>query len=794
MATSTSPSDSISPAEGPPTTRDFETLPVLPLPDGVILPDTVVTISLQSEEATAVVQAASTTKRLLLVPRFERDEGTRFARVGVIATIEDTGQLPDGTPAITIKAHQRARVGTGVIGASAGLWVEAEPVSDTSTSETAALASEYRAAAGALLERVGGRRMAGVLRELTTASALADSVAYWPELGNERRITLLETIDVDRRLRLATVWVKEAIAEVEMRERIQNEVTGDLEKTQRDAILRRQMSAIRKELGEGDSDIVSEFRTKLSEVEGSMPAATVKAITTEIDRLDRTGTESMESNWIRTWLDTVFDVPWNERSEENLDLIEARAILDADHTGLDDVKDRLVEHLAVRKLRHDRGVENELTEVGSGRRRAVILALVGPPGVGKTSLGESVARALGRQFVRLALGGLRDEAEIRGHRRTYVGARPGRLVRALTEAGSMNPVVLLDELDKVSGGYQGDPAAALLEVLDPAQNHSFRDHYLEFELDLSDVVFIATANVLDTIPGPLLDRLEIITLDGYTESEKATIAVDHLLPRLVRQNGLRDGEVVITQATIRSIASDYTREAGVRRLERLLDKTLRKSLTRIATEGVDRTEPIVIAPEDLRELLGRPIPSEEVEHRIDRPGIATGLAVTGAGGDVLFVEMALVPGEGEPVLTGQLGDVMKESAAIARSVVSAHADRLGVTMPAGQRLHVHFPAGGVPKDGPSAGITMTTALVSLLSGRTVRPELAMTGEVTLQGRVLPIGGAKQKILAAYRAGLREVILPKDNEHDLEDVPAEVLDHITVHLARDIDQVLGWALA
>ena len=779
-----------------PSGNAVETLPVLPLPDGVILPDTVVTISIQSDEAAAVLRAAEPAGRLLLVPRYETDSGTRFARVGVVATIEDTGQLPDGTPAITVKAHQRARVGTGVIGATAGLWVEAEPLADTTTDETDALAAEYRGAAGALLERVGGRRMAGVLRELTTPSALADSVGYWPELSAERHITLLETADIDQRLRLATAWVKEALAEVEMRERIAKEVTGDLEKTQKEAILRRQMSAIQAELGEGSDDLIGDFRAKLAAVQGTMPEGTVKAITTEIDRLERTGTEGMEANWVRTWLETVFELPWAERSAENLDLADARQILDADHTGLVDVKERLVEHLAVRKLRHDRGVGNAGTaESGpsaTDRRRSVILALVGPPGVGKTSLGESVARALGRNFVRIALGGIRDEAEIRGHRRTYVGARPGRLVRALTEAGSMNPVILLDELDKVSGGYQGDPAAALLEVLDPAQNHSFRDHYLEFELDLSDVVFIATANVLDTIPGPLLDRLEIISLDGYTENEKATIATDHLLPRLTRQNGLNEGEVVITNEAIRSIAADYTREAGVRRLERLLDKALRKSLTAIA-DGRSTGEPIVVVPEDLRDLLGRPIPSEAVENRIDRPGIATGLAVTGAGGDVLFVETALVPGEGEPLLTGQLGDVMKESAAIARSVVSAHADRLGVVMPEGQRLHVHFPAGGIPKDGPSAGITMTTALVSLLSGRTVRPEVAMTGEVTLQGRVLPIGGVKQKLLAAHRAGIREVILPQDNEHDLEDVPAEVLEHLTVHLAHDIDQVIGWAL-
>ncbi len=477
-----------------------------------------------------------------------------------------------------------------------------------------------------------------------------------------------------------------------------------------------------------------------------------------------------------------------------------------------EVKDRLIEHLAVRKLRSER----DITDAPGSRRGGVILALVGPPGVGKTSLGESVARSLGRDFVRLALGGIRDEAEIRGHRRTYVGARPGRLVSALTEAGSMNPVILLDEIDKVSGGWQGDPSAALLEVLDPAQNHSFRDHYLEFELDLSDVVFIATANVIDTIPGPLLDRLELISLDGYTEVEKTTIARDHLLPRLLERNGLRPDEVEITDEALTGIASRYTREAGVRRLERQLDKAIRKTATKIASRTLDEiagtvdpkadksetdspetqspTEQIVITDDDLADLLGKAIPQEQVTDRIDRPGIATGLAVTGAGGDVLFVETALVDGDGDAILTGQLGDVMKESAAIVRSLVNTRSEALGFSMPENKRLHVHFPAGAVPKDGPSAGVTMTTALVSLLTGRQVRSEVAMTGEITLQGRVLPIGGVKQKVLAANRAGLTTVILPKDNGRDLDDIPDDVREAMNIELVDDIDQVLKIALA
>ncbi len=805
-------------SEQPESNSTPQQLPVLPLPDGVIFPDMVVTVTMQSPEAQQIL-ASVQDGRLLLVPRVD---GV-YARVGVIATIEDQDALPDGSPTVTVRAHTRARVGAGVVGATNGLWVDVHPIDEPQPDrETTELATSYRAAATNLLERVGGRRMAGVIPPIDEPGTLADSIAYWPDLSIEQRVELLEAIDVKVRLGLATEWVKQALAELEIREKIQREVSDDLETSQKEAILRRQMAAIQNELGEAGGDAIAEYRAMLDQLRASevVNDITIKAIEKEVNRLERTGNESMEGNWIRTWLDTVFDIPWTDRSVERLDLTEARRILDADHTGLAEVKDRLIEFLAVRKLRSDRNITDE----GKSRRSGAILALIGPPGVGKTSLGESVARSLGRDFVRLALGGIRDEAEIRGHRRTYVGARPGRLVAALTEAGSMNPVILLDEIDKVSGGWQGDPSAALLEVLDPAQNHSFRDHYLEFELDLSDVVFVATANVLDTIPGPLLDRLELINLDGYTEVEKTTIARDHLLPRLLERNGLRANEVSITDDALAGIASRYTREAGVRRLERQLDKAIRKTATRIASQALDelgskepneaadtetdraeagrpeantetdRAEPtIVITDADLADLLGKAIPEEQVTDRIDRPGIATGLAVTGAGGDVLFVETALVEGDGETILTGQLGDVMKESASIVRSLVSTKSETLGFTMPERKRLHVHFPAGAVPKDGPSAGVTMTTALVSLLSGRKVRSDLAMTGEVTLQGRVLPIGGVKQKVLAAHRAGLTTVILPKDNGQDLDDIPAEVRDQMNIELVADVDQVLALAL-
>src|SRR5205085_2379340 len=492
----------------------------------------------------------------------------------------------------------------------------------------------------------------------------------------------------------------------------------------------------------------------------------------------------------------VLLLPWATTTEDNFDLTAARDVLDADHYGLDDVKDRIVEFLAVRKLRAERAVTDEVdTDVAPSARRGVgaIIALVGPPGVGKTSLGESVARAMGRKFVRVALGGVRDEAEIRGHRRTYVGSQPGRIVRAITEAGSMNPVVLLDEVDKLSaGGWSGDPSSALLEVLDPAQNHTFRDHYLEVDLDLSDVVFLATANVSETIPGALLDRMELVRLDGYTEDEKVAIGRDHLLARQLQRNGLVADDVTVTEDALRAIVSDYTREAGVRGLERELGKLLRKVATAIASDSP--STPVVVEGDDVATYLGRPRFFAEAAERTSVPGVATGLAVTGAGGDVLFIEASSMDGEGL-VLTGQLGDVMKESAEIALSYVRSHADDLEVSTEAAtkRRFHVHVPAGAVPKDGPSAGVTMTTALTSLLTGRAVRSTVGMTGEVTLQGKVLPIGGVKQKVLAAHRAGLTEVVLPARNGGDLDDVPEAVRQRLSFHLVDDVADVLAVAL-
>jgi ATP-dependent Lon protease len=763
------------------------TYPVLPLTAGVVGPGMVVTLALETTEArVAADEATEHTGRLLLVPRVD----DRFATVGTLAKIEDVGDLPGGGRAIVVRGIERAVLGAAEAGHGA-LWLAAEPVAggsdgaESPSDDVRALAREYRAVVEQILDRRGARGIAQSLRGIREPGALADASLYSPDLSIAQKVEILETIDVEARLRKVLAWAKETLDDLTVREEVESKVAEGLTKQQREAVLRRQLEEIRSELGEsGGGDGAQDYRARLDELPERVRAAVEK----ELDKLERTSEQNPEHGWIVSWLDTIFELPWTARAEESYDLDAVRAVLDADHAGLDDVKERLVEALAVRKLRAERGLGAE-----GGRGSGAILALVGPPGVGKTSLGESVARALGRPFARVALGGVRDEAEIRGHRRTYVGARPGRFVRALTDAGAMNPVLLLDEVDKVGSDWRGDPSSALLEVLDPAQNHTFRDHYLEVDLDLSDVLFVATANVLDTIPGPLLDRMEIVRLDGYTEDEKVAIARDHLLPRVQERSGLTSDEVEVREAALRELVVGYTREAGVRELERQIGRVLRKVATEVASGRAEL--PVVVDVDDVRPLIGRRRFTDEVEERTSVPGVATGLAVTGLGGDVLFVEATAMSGEPGLTLTGQLGDVMKESAEIARSFIRSHAAELGIDGDgfAGKRVHVHFPAGAVPKDGPSAGVTLTTALVSLLTGRLVRSTVAMTGEVTLQGKVLPIGGVKQKVLAAHRAGLTEVILPARNEGDLDDVPDVVRMAMTFHLASDVRQVLDWAL-
>jgi ATP-dependent Lon protease len=815
-------------------------LPVLPLPGGVVLPNMVVTIALESEEAQAAATAAlAHDQTLLLVPRIEG----RYARFGVVATVETAGELPTGQNALVLRAHRRVLLGSGVAtpadAAPGALWVSTSEVDEGPvTATTRELAQEYRVTVEAYVERQQGGRVTLQLSEIEDPSAMADTIVYWPELSLDRRVEALETIDVETRLHLVLGWVREALAELELREKIRSDVAGGMERQQREFLLRQQLATIRKELGDSsDAEGVAEgYRERLETL--ALPAVSRAAVEKEIDRLERMAEQNPEQAWIRNWLDAVFALPWGTHSDDQLDVRLARSVLDADTTGLDDAKERIVEWLAVRKLRAERlqrasiehadtseaseGPEQAETDVphdstkklltpqgelfGTGpssnatrRGDGTTIILVGPPGVGKTSLGESVARAMGRRFVRVSLGGIRDEAEIRGHRRTYVGAKAGRIVEAMKEAGTMNPVILLDEIDKLATGWSGDPASALLEVLDPAQNHTFRDHYLELDLDLSDVIFLATANSLDTIPAPLLDRMETIAVDGYTDLEKLAIARNHLLPRQLELHGLRPGEVDVefSDTTLRAVIEGYTREAGVRSFERQIAKVLRKAAFRVASEP--GSAPIRVTTQaELTALIGRPKRTqEEISDRTSAPGVATGLAVTGAGGDVLFVETTSMPSTGESTITvtGQLGDVMKESASIAMSFVRANATELGISPESfeGRRFHVHFPAGAVPKDGPSAGITMTTAIVSLLTGRSVNPTLAMTGEVTLQGRVLPIGGVKQKLLAAHRAGLKTVIIPKRNDVDLDDVPEEIRRELTIHAIDDVRDVLRLAL-
>src|SRR5437764_7884505 len=716
-----------------------EKLPVIPLPHGVVLPHMNATIPAESEEARAALAAArEEDMRVLLVPKLEG----RYATVGTVAKVEDTGQMPDGTPAAVVQGRYRALLGTVTAEVGGALFAEVEPRPDPTNAdeETRALAREYRAVVENILEIRGVPQIAQVLRAIESPGHLADMSGYSPDFSTERKVEILETLDVKERLCKIVAWNRDTLADLSLKDELRTQVSERMEKQQRDFLLRQQMDAIKKQLGE-TGDTASEYRQKLEEV--AMPEAVRKEVERELDRLERTSEQSPEYGWIRNYLDWMFEIPWEVRSPDNFDLVEARRILDEDHYGLDDVKDRIIEFLAVRKRRNERGS----APVG-GRGSGAIITLVGPPGVGKTSLGESVARALGRKFARVSLGGIHDEAEIRGHRRTYVGALPGRIVRALKEAGTKNPVIMLDEIDKVGSDWRGDPSSALLEVLDPAQNHTFRDHYLEVDLDLSEVLFIPTANVSETIPGPLLDRMEIVRLDGYTEDEKLKIAREHLLARQLERNGLSAEEVDITDAALRGIVGDYTREAGVRSLEREIGKLLRKVATRI--DSGKAKAPLTVDVSDLREYLGRSKFEFEAAERTEVPGVATGLAVTGTGGDVLFIEAAEMQGEAGLTLTGQLGDVRKEPAQIAPSYVRSHAVRLGIH-PDFQKphIHLHVPAGAVPKDGPSAGVTMTTALVSLLTGRKVKHTVGMTGEVTLQGKVLPIGGVKQKVLAAH---------------------------------------------
>jgi ATP-dependent Lon protease len=752
----------------------METMLLVPLDDTVLFPGMSATLAIDVGDE----------DRVLVVPRHEED----YARVGTVAEVTERGRIPGGATAVTVEGLYRGVAGTARTDGEGNLRVEVtEHVDDVSRDERIReLEREYRAVVEEILELRGADpRINAFLRSVSEPGALADTSGYSPDIAYESKRELLEALDVTERLELALAAQRERLAELQVRQRIREDVESGAEKQQRDYFLRKQMESIRKELGEDEGSIVEEYRKKIEE--SGMPDDVREQAERELGRLERAGDGAGEASMIRTYLDWLTSVPWSESSEERLDPVHAREVLDADHAGLEDVKDRITEYIAVRRLRQERGIADE------GRGAGAILTLIGPPGTGKTSIGESIARATGREFVRMSLGGIRDEAEIRGHRRTYIGALPGRLVRALRDAGTMNPVIMLDEVDKVGADWRGDPSAALLEVLDPAQNHSFRDNYLDVELDLSQVLFIATANVAETIPMPLLDRMEVVRFDGYTTDEKVAIARGYLWPRQVERNGLRDEEVEISDHLLRTVIAEYTHEAGVRNLERELGKLLRKTATAIASDSA--TPPVVVDLDAIRDGLGRQRHFQEAAERTAVPGVATGLSVTGAGGDVLFIETTSMRGKEGFVLTGQLGDVMKESARIALSYVRGHAEELQIDEHGfdEREFHVHVPAGAIPKDGPSAGITITTALASLLSGRPVRHTVGMTGEVTLQGRVLPIGGLKQKVLAAHAAGLTDVILPERNRGDLDDIPEDVREEMTFHPVMTIDEVLELAL-
>ncbi len=770
-----------------------ERLRLIPLDDTVVFPNMGITLTIDVGDD----------ERVVLVPRHENE----FLEVGTIAEVSEKIRLPGGGRAVALSGEHRALIGAAETGPGGELRVEVDERPDEVPVDgrTRDLEREYRATVEEILELRGDDgRIAAFLRAIVEPGALADSAGYSPTLSYEQKVELLRTLNVTERLELAVRLQRESLAELQVRKRIREDVQEGAEKQQREYFLRKQMDSIRKELGEDDASVADEYRTKIEDA--GMPEDVKEQALKELARLERMGDQTGESSMIRTYLDWLIAVPWNKRSEERLDPVEAREVLDADHAGLEDVKDRVTEYLAVRKLRQERGIEAD-------PKSGAILTLIGPPGTGKTSIGESIAKATGREFVRMSLGGVRDEAEIRGHRRTYIGALPGRLVRALRDAGTMNPVILLDEVDKVGADWRGDPSAALLEVLDPAQNHSFRDHYLDVELDLSQVMFLATANVADTIPGPLLDRMEVISFDGYTTEEKLAIAKGYLWPRQRDRNGLREDEVEVSDEILKTVITEYTREAGVRNLERNLGTILRKTATKIASAqasagapeqngsapgGKEIEIPVKIDLEAVRDALGRQKVFQESAARTATPGVATGLAVTGAGGDVLFIESTAMNGgssNGSLVLTGQLGDVMKESGRIALSYVRGHAEDLGIDEHAfdGREFHVHIPAGAIPKDGPSAGVTMVTSLASLLSGRPVKHTVGMTGEVTLQGRVLPIGGLKQKVLAAHAAGLTDVILPERNRGDLDDIPEQVREQMTFHPVMTVQEVLDRAL-
>ena len=780
---------------------DRMTLPVLPLRDAVLFPGVASPIGAGRPATLRAIEAAlkDPQRRVFAVAQKENVDQVSPGVLYTTGTIARISQVQRNLGGVQLILHGDSR-GTAVHYTETNGYLEATvreapdlPPLNEKDAAFVALHREVRERAAELGQKSGlpTEVVQQVLQGVRDPGALADLVAGHLDIQSVERQQLLEALAVEDRLRRVLVHVQRQIAVLDAQEDIKSQVQEELGERQREMLLREQMKAIRKELGEEeDAAEADDLKKRLDALD--LPEAARKEVDRELARLERAGRESMEAQVIRTYLETIAELPWGKRAEESLDLKRAAQILEEDHYGLQDVKDQVLEFLAVRQLRQRQPKEQAPGNEDDRAARAPTLLFVGPPGVGKTSIAKSIARAMGRPYVRISLGGARDEADIRGHRRTYVGAMPGRIIQGMKQAGAKNPIFLLDEVDKLGISFQGDPAAALLEVLDPAQNDSFTDHYLGVPFDLSEVLFIATANFIQNIPAPLLDRLETVTFAGYTEREKLEIAKRYLVPRQLRENGLVSDQLVIKDAAISEIIASYTREAGVRQLEREIGKLGRKVARKIADGAAER---VVVGPEQIPDLIGRPKVHPERMAGEDQLGVATGMYYTPVGGDIMFVEASVMRGKGELLLTGQLGDVMKESARAALTYAKSHADVLGIPDGAftDTDIHVHVPAGAIPKDGPSAGVTMATALVSALSRRPARHDIAMTGEITLRGRVLPIGGVKEKVLGAVRAGIRSVILPKENERDLDDLPEEVRKTLDVHLVEELGQVLSLAL-